>query len=683
MLSEPSLGAQVQVHPHQLSVPRRLSEDATPFLSESVSAARRGASLAFQKPPSQPTFILNTYSGKNGARAAAITAGTIKQFHNGNDKPLHTHRAVNGGHDPLTAAQRSMARDDTRRDKSSTTNSRARAGERSNPGPSPSNIAAILASTKDSQTRQQTTKSDRSIRHSGYLSQTARHEVRSSVSSQTTTGQEILPHVARGGDTPPDHQSMAMTNAKSQESGVETTHVAPTASLIQLFEKSGREPDETHTVTVSLPAILSPKPIRMISLTNTPLTAALAAAQTLSGHRRSPQDANINSQPDGNTFLSSTARPTFIRRSLSRQTSNRTISQEVKSTGAATAMPMRENGSPIPFISSMQKAERTNDSGTFNRSSSVSTKRPELRRVISSIPPTMNTTPQPLMFLQREESRSNTANHFPVLDSPGTHTLPSLNLSERRLLPARRSMTSLMTESSLADAIVASSLASSRAPSPYTLSTPPISRLRSRSRHMFQHPHHHHSTQVNSRTPSPPKAMRHTMRQHHDSDEDEDEDMIPSRRRRKPHFLNKHPNKHQEGARKRWRDVVTERERKRYEGVWAANKGIHVSVEEVESSPVKSLQQSQHRLLSVESLVLNIVVRDIWSRSRLGNEVLEEIWDLVDRKGLGLLEREEFVVGMWLIDQRLKGRKLPVKVSVSVWESVRALRGIKIPKRKT
>ncbi|KAI9821015.1 MAG: Increased rDNA silencing protein [Phylliscum demangeonii] len=152
--------------------------------------------------------------------------------------------------------------------------------------------------------------------------------------------------------------------------------------------------------------------------------------------------------------------------------------------------------------------------------------------------------------------------------------------------------------------------------------------------------------------------MRQTMRKQPNSDEEDDDDAM-SRRRRKTHLLKKHPNKHHEGARKRWRDVVTERERKRYEGVWAANKGVPVS-----------------------AVVLNVVVRDIWSRSRLGNDVLEEVWDLVDRKVLGVLDREEFVVGMWLIDQRLKGRKLPVKVSASVWDSVRAMSGVKIPRNK-
>lgn len=37
-------------------------------------------------------------------------------------------------------------------------------------------------------------------------------------------------------------------------------------------------------------------------------------------------------------------------------------------------------------------------------------------------------------------------------------------------------------------------------------------------------------------------------------------------------------------------------------------------------------------------------------------------------------------MGLWLIDQRLKGRKLPVKVSETVWASVKGLQGIKVKK---
>jgi hypothetical protein len=130
------------------------------------------------------------------------------------------------------------------------------------------------------------------------------------------------------------------------------------------------------------------------------------------------------------------------------------------------------------------------------------------------------------------------------------------------------------------------------------------------------------------------------------------------RRKKKAHLMKKHPNKHHEGDRKRWRDEITERERKRYEAVWASNKGLHTAQ-------------------GLESNVCNLVVRDIFSRSRLHPDVLEEVYSLIDRKQNGGLERDEFVVGLWLIDQRLKGRKLPIRVSDSVWKSVGVLGGIK------
>lgn len=75
-------------------------------------------------------------------------------------------------------------------------------------------------------------------------------------------------------------------------------------------------------------------------------------------------------------------------------------------------------------------------------------------------------------------------------------------------------------------------------------------------------------------------------------------------------------------------------------------------------------------------MVLNLVVRDIWSRSQLPANVLGHVWQLVDRKGDGLLRREEFVVGMWLIDQQLKGHKLPAEVPDRVWESARQFPGL-------
>lgn len=163
--------------------------------------------------------------------------------------------------------------------------------------------------------------------------------------------------------------------------------------------------------------------------------------------------------------------------------------------------------------------------------------------------------------------------------------------------------------------------------------------------------------------------MRQTLRNHSGKDDDEEEDT----RRGRKHILRKHPNKHHEGDRKRWRDKVTEGERKRYEGLWAANRGV---LSDYESS---DLVRHRAKGTVAQDLVINVVVRDVWERSRLPNDVLEEIWDLVtDSEESLALNREEFVVGLWLIDQRLKGRKLPVKVGASVWGSVRWTSGVKV-----
>ncbi|KAJ5468921.1 hypothetical protein N7475_006673 [Penicillium sp. IBT 31633x] len=222
-----------------------------------------------------------------------------------------------------------------------------------------------------------------------------------------------------------------------------------------------------------------------------------------------------------------------------------------------------------------------------------------------------------------------------------------------------------MGEEALSDAIVASSLASVRA-SPSIKVPPPLPPQRRRAR-SFLHLGNSPKGDL-SRTPSPPRSMPQTLRgtpKHTDAD---------YRRQKHKHRnpLHKHPHKHNEGNRKRWRQMVTEKERKRYEGVWASNKGLLIPTG-IENE--RTLEWPPN----TSDMVLNLVVRDIWSRSRLPETVLEQVWNLVDHQNIGLLMREEFVVGMWLIDQYLKGRKLPVKVPDSVWDSVRHIAGIKLP----
>ncbi|KAI1268341.1 hypothetical protein F5Y18DRAFT_423703 [Xylariaceae sp. FL1019] len=217
--------------------------------------------------------------------------------------------------------------------------------------------------------------------------------------------------------------------------------------------------------------------------------------------------------------------------------------------------------------------------------------------------------------------------------------LPAQNL---RSLPARlavstRQNTSQITLDSLTDAIMAGSLASARA-SPIR-STPPTPPPR-----------------------NPPPHMRKTLRAPRSKSDDEDPESKPQYKKKPLGKLSsRKKHSHHEGSRKRWRDEITTRERKRYEGVWASNRGLLLEY----CPDLSGLDKSQ--------LVVNVVVRDLWSRSRLPFDELAEVWNLVDRQRKGYLNKAEFVVGMWLIDQRLRGRKLPHKVSESVWGSVRGM----------
>ena len=58
--------------------------------------------------------------------------------------------------------------------------------------------------------------------------------------------------------------------------------------------------------------------------------------------------------------------------------------------------------------------------------------------------------------------------------------------------------------------------------------------------------------------------------------------------------------------------------------------------------------------------------------------MLREVWELVDRSGTGMLGKDEFCAGVWLLDQKLKGRKLPQRVGASVWTSVGGIRGVRV-----
>lgn len=186
--------------------------------------------------------------------------------------------------------------------------------------------------------------------------------------------------------------------------------------------------------------------------------------------------------------------------------------------------------------------------------------------------------------------------------------------------------------------------------------------------------------------------MRQTLRQPPSkSDEEDNSSRARSRRRKSLGKLGgKGKHAHHEGARKRWRDEITARERKRYEGVWASNRGLLLASPDEQSfppqgqnaNPEKEAQRKREWEEKKEQLVANVIVRDLWARSRLPFDELAEVWDLVDRRGKGFLDRSEFVVGMWLVDQRLRGRKIPRKVSESVWGSARDVMVVAVKNKK-
>ncbi|KAK9477288.1 hypothetical protein V1514DRAFT_334397 [Lipomyces japonicus] len=124
--------------------------------------------------------------------------------------------------------------------------------------------------------------------------------------------------------------------------------------------------------------------------------------------------------------------------------------------------------------------------------------------------------------------------------------------------------------------------------------------------------------------------------------------------------------KHVFNSEKPWKHLIVtgtiaEGDRKRYDALWAANKGTLLPAD-------------------LSSYVHGLIVKQIWQRSRLGDEKLEKIWNLVNRcdDQQPCLSRDEFLVGTWIVDQCLYGRKLPLQLSSEVWSGVSRL-GVNIP----
>ncbi|KAI9718423.1 MAG: hypothetical protein M1812_004144 [Candelaria pacifica] len=697
------------------------------------AAALRGASLAFRAPPVQAKPLVNTYTGTFGALAAAKKADYEDKLHNTGSSitgsstqtdtyPTDNRGSAGAGDAPLSAAAQSVLRERLRVSAGSKKHTSSLEipldGHRS---VSPSNIAATLAAARSTSHTPHTQTSNTS--GSNTMSDEERKDVRPPLGAVRNTKQLFAqPNGSqRSGKLRIQYRGQLTSGATTQQFHGGSS-IGPANTLIGLYEQknsAARGDVDKFSVlksSTTAPVIRSPKPYRPPSSSNPPLPAALNAIHARSSSHGAVDVSTEKTQrvkPGNDVALPAVSvRYTSNDRSHDHATNvdPRSANHEIRSTvGGAGAIKGKDPPKPpVPRKTlrseSASRLSKTalpaaqydsDDSSVASYASALASRSkpalPPPRRKGSEMPTTKSPSSNrpPVRHAATEEAVSISQNG---LRKPKPIDIPQRGLATppKPLPPSRarswvddlplpssgdgtryrpgRGKESFphMTEDSLANAIVASSLASSRASSPAVSPQPPLP---------ARHNKHHHYFHHDSHTPSPPKAgMRHTMRGPPRSD-DEDES---SHKRGRKNLIKKHPHKHHEADRKRWRDQITERERKRYEGVWAANKGLHVFLSSMELSQFPPSQQP----LAGKDLVAGPVVRDIWSRSRLPIEILQEVWDLVDNAGVGKLDREEFVVGLWLIDQSLKGRKLPIKVSESVWGSVRRLGGIKVPKRR-
>ncbi|KAI9774768.1 MAG: Increased rDNA silencing protein [Geoglossum umbratile] len=691
--------------------------------NEDQSAALRGASLAFVQAPVKPKTIANTYSGTNGAMAAATLAGTRSNSPAKNKpppQPAENRGGAGPGDAPLSAAQQSFVRGQVARDlvKSSSSSSLRVIGDESLRSLAPpSNIAATIATARF--TPQNT---------GNTLSRPSRSPDRANSPTNVEGHPDALP-VAGSVRTAKQHFMRLDQNLGEQSISVprglpmvnkdfpaDTTSISPATTLIGLFEHNHSNIDPSNVNGRPLKSISaahtiqSPRPVRPVRppSRSTPLTAAVLAAQKsmpskkeeeASGpHMAKESQYKVNNHTLQNTPPLSSSRHTQPLNTKTASLGNDGLALETSESPlklpAANTPPGLRTKETTLRPASLKTIEKANappanskkippapdidSDDSSSVASYVSAPDPRTKPVvppprrqrsnaqrISPLPPLRVDQVPPITAQKRTEPFEGDQKAYPTTQvgsgiPPWSHGMRAPSPGERLMhIPAQRTTPHLTGEYS-ASAISASSLASSRAPSPPKSPAPPPLPKR---HHRLLNQHHHHQS---SRTPSPTKGMRHTMRK--PKSDDESQSASTANRKGRRNLITKAPNKHHEGNRRRWRDEITDRERKRYEGVWAANKGLHISITLETSQSVESLAGDVWR-----EDVSNLIVRDIWSRSRLEDAVLEEIWDLVDRRGIGRLTREEFVIGMWLIDQRLKGRKLPVKISASVWDSVRKL----------
>jgi hypothetical protein len=687
-------------------------------------AALRGASTAFSKPPAKPKPLSNTYTGgNNGALLAATKVGTGMPralTPSGNTSPLAkdwTGGSMGAGR-PYTSPIHPLS------NSSSSSTLAVRDESPYEQAPSPSNIAAKLAAARYSPMKPLA--QGKAV---PFISERDANEIDvlpppgsvGNVLARLDSTKPNAPEPKKGksfGSTP---LNRTFRTLDGESKPTDDTLIASTTSLVSMFEQSRSTTPKNRSLSPTIvrqqapPSVRSPKPQRIFNLPPEPKDEV--PIERVRTHSPPPVKSKprldipsvMDGTKEGGNFsslrrdtlgpvasqkaaplrvsISPTPRPMPPPKRMSRQSRPRSEdltrsasfhkNQRLSSSMSNHDVP----SSPSSFVSACEEQEeekppkpslppprrsarpKTGPAETENRPKTVTPLPPiphPTSKMISPVPPPQRLVPP------RRASVSGAS-------TPAASTLYHNNYQRESV----RAITKHLTGENLSSAIVGAALASSRnaSPAPISTATPPP--------HLRRQQHHHHS--IFHRSPSPPKPqptgkLRPTMRREPSSSTDEDESEKYKRKGTRIMGMGrKAPNKHHEGTRKRWRDQITERERKRYEGVWAANKGLYISASTLKSvhTPSPSRSPSQQPQEDHDLDVLNLVVKDIWSRSRLPEHALEEVWDLVDGRGIGRLRREEFVVGLWLVDQRLKGRKLPLRVSESVWASVRGA-GVKV-----
>ncbi|KAJ4376258.1 Increased rDNA silencing protein [Neocucurbitaria cava] len=683
-------------------------------------AALRGASLAFSKPAVQPKPQVNTYTGgNNGALLAATKVGTGRNSAAGS--PASVKRDWTGG------SSRSVSRPSVSPmqvpSKSNSSNSLGVPEAHIDRVPSPSNIAARLAAARYSP-----------------LPPAPQAVAAPTMSERVANERDILPPMGSVGNVlarlepgKPSQQprarresleAYAATGTGRREQGhqpTDDTRIPPTTSLVKMFEQN-RPNTPTNPPTAPLnvaqnspPPVRSPKPQRAFRMPPEPVVdLPLQKTKTQSPPPVKPKPKHrielppqsfidgVNDEPFFNTPKKDPLKSPPIKQKPMQLTAIKTTALPPKpppQRGSGQTRPMSQGASRSTSVhrrpSTSHESYGTPDSPTSFKSAKEEQEVEDKPK--PSLPPprrsnTRRTDPAPLSSKPKPTApvpiKSRNQSQVPASKRPleqlspprrpasATGTSPSMyhNNYQRQSV---QQIAKHMTGESLSSAIVGAALAaSSRNASPAPRPAPIEPLFPPRKQHHHHMPFHRSPSPQKQSPPKPTNKMRTTMRKEPSSSEDEDE--VERYKKKGTRIMGikgrKHPNKHHEGTRKRWRDQITERERKRYEGVWAANKGLFLT--SPSSSPSRVPIDDDPALD-----VLNLCVQEIWTRSRLPIHVLEEVWDLVDGRGIGRLSRYEFVVGLWLIDQRLKGRKLPVRVSDSVWSSATGV-GIKVKVRK-